>query len=186
MEDKEGLGYISEIFTQSRDSIPDDMHVTEENKDTIKAELMNFYTSGGNYVDNPRKLVTLMSDHDFVKSVLKFAEQLVKTLAKPIPLPFLLQRLSWVFTEISQLVVGVGVRSFSITDSCTPELTQTVPYFHWIQFFIKLISMSSSSYEATIENNGNDLQFIADEIAIAPIIFQKSQVPKIKMRKDDA
>ncbi|CAH2019479.1 unnamed protein product [Acanthoscelides obtectus] len=46
--------------------------------------------------------------------------------------------------------------------------------------------MSSSSYEATIENNGNDLQFIADEIAIAPIIFQKSQVPKIKMRKDDA
>ncbi|CAH1973917.1 unnamed protein product [Acanthoscelides obtectus] len=38
----------------------------------------------------------------------------------------------------------------------------------------------------TIENNGNDLQFIADEIAIAPIILQKSQVPKIKMRKDDA
>ncbi|CAH2019704.1 unnamed protein product [Acanthoscelides obtectus] len=83
MEDKEGLGYISEIFTQSRDSIPDDMHVTEENKDTIKAELMNFYTSGGNYVDNPRKLVTLMSDHDFVKSVLKFAEQLVKHSQNP-------------------------------------------------------------------------------------------------------
>ncbi|CAH2019411.1 unnamed protein product [Acanthoscelides obtectus] len=78
--------------------------------------------------------VPLMSDHDFVKSVLKFAEQLVKTLAKTHTSTSSLTKVSWVFTEISQLVVGVGVRSFSITDSCTPELTQTVPYFHWIQF----------------------------------------------------
>ncbi|CAH1988366.1 unnamed protein product [Acanthoscelides obtectus] len=50
--------------------------------------------------------------------------------------------------DLFQLVVDVGVRSISITDSC-PELTQTVPYFYWIQFFIKIISMSSSSDEET-------------------------------------
>ncbi|CAH1966429.1 unnamed protein product [Acanthoscelides obtectus] len=33
-----------------------------------------------------------------------------------------------------ELVVDVGVRSLSITDSCTPELTQTVPYFYWIHW----------------------------------------------------
>ncbi|CAH1984960.1 unnamed protein product [Acanthoscelides obtectus] len=31
--------------------------------------------------------------------------------------------------DLFQLVVDVGVRSLSITDSCTPELTLTVPYF---------------------------------------------------------
>ncbi|CAH1953464.1 unnamed protein product [Acanthoscelides obtectus] len=82
------------------------------------------------------------------------------------------KRLTATCPDLFQLVVDVGVCSLSITASCTPELTQTVPYFYWIQFFNKLISMSSSSDEETIENNGNDLQFIADEIAIAPIILQ--------------
>ncbi|CAH2012336.1 unnamed protein product [Acanthoscelides obtectus] len=54
--------------------------------------------------------------------------------------------------NLFQLVVDVGVRSLSITGSCTTELTQTVPYFYWIQFFIKSISTSSSSDEETIEN----------------------------------
>lgn len=46
---------------------------------------------------------------------------------------------------------------------------------------------SSSDSESTEKDNATtELQFIADEIANAPVILEKSQTPKIKARKDEA
>ncbi|VEN60655.1 unnamed protein product [Callosobruchus maculatus] len=63
--------------------LSDDMHAIDENREKIKDEIMKFYMSGGKYADNVRKLITMLSDHDFVLSVLKFAEFLMKHSQNP-------------------------------------------------------------------------------------------------------
>ncbi|KAK9679718.1 hypothetical protein QE152_g39775 [Popillia japonica] len=45
---------------------------------------------------------------------------------------------------------------------------------------------SSSSDSESTDNATTELQFIADEIANAPVILEKFQTPKIKARKDEA
>ncbi|CAH1975183.1 unnamed protein product [Acanthoscelides obtectus] len=82
LDDKENLNHIIERLTESYDSVPDDMHALDENKDKIKAEIMKFHTFGAKYADNSRGVVKLMSDFD-VKSALKYAELLVKHLQNP-------------------------------------------------------------------------------------------------------
>ena len=50
----------------------------------------------------------------------------------------------------------------------------------------KMYSSNSDSESTEKDNATTELQFIADEIANAPVILEKSQTPKIKARKDEA
>lgn len=47
-------------------------------------------------------------------------------------------------------------------------------------------SESGSESDTDVTTVSNELQFIADEIAKAPVILEKSQIPKIKRAKDQA
>lgn len=48
-------------------------------------------------------------------------------------------------------------------------------------------SNSESDSESITDNNANsELQFLAERIAAAPVVLEKSQVPQVKKRKDEA
>lgn len=49
-----------------------------------------------------------------------------------------------------------------------------------------MYSSSNESDTESVEKASNELQFIAEGAVADPVILQKSQVPKIKRRKDEA
>ena len=64
-----------------------------------------------------------------------------------------------------------------------------ISYRRYLSTLLRLDKMysSSSDSESTEKDNATtELQFIADEIANAPVILEKSQTPKIKAKKDEA
>ena len=44
----------------------------------------------------------------------------------------------------------------------------------------------SDTENESAANPNNELQFISDEVATAPVILEKSQIPNIKRKKDEA
>lgn len=72
------------------------------------------------------------------------------------------------------------------------RLWSCVTICYLVLFVLVMSSESGMSIESGSETEcydnsvSNELQFIADEIVRAPVILEKSQIPKIKARKDQA
>ena len=51
---------------------------------------------------------------------------------------------------------------------------------------VKMHYLGSESDNESATNPNNELQFISEEVAAAPVILEKSQIPNIKRKKDEA
>ena len=51
---------------------------------------------------------------------------------------------------------------------------------------VKMHYSGSESDNESATNPNNELQFISEEVAAAPVILEKSQIPNIKRKKDEA
>nr|CAI5868612.1 unnamed protein product [Callosobruchus analis] len=173
MDNQGNLGQISKRFTETNDSVPDDMHAIDGNRGKIKDEMMKFYTSGGKYADNLRKKSASRTRWHMVKRRHIYSIQIIlditrrtqlsslsKTTLNPTPVKDeLLQNIIWPKTDADFTYLDIG------SDMVVKKHMKNEMFQFWnklyTQYVLSALALSAlgqgTSFDPLDETYKNDL-----------------------------